>query len=98
MNLLYKNSCSNVGPLSMIRHLTSGSQIKPKTGIMMLNLGGPERTTDVYDFLLRLFSDRDLIPLPMQRYDKSFFYLPPILKEQQQQQRKILIQAFWHHS
>ena len=40
----------------------------PKTGIMMLNLGGPETTEDVHDFLLRLFLDRDLIPLPAQRY------------------------------
>ena len=34
----------------------------------MLNLGGPEKTTDVQDFLLRLFSDKDLIPLPAQKY------------------------------
>ncbi|XP_055343437.1 ferrochelatase, mitochondrial-like isoform X2 [Paramacrobiotus metropolitanus] len=37
-----------------------------KTGILMLNLGGPETTSDVHDFLLRLFSDKDLIPLPAQ--------------------------------
>lgn len=35
---------------------------------MMLNLGGPETTEDVHDFLLRLFLDKDLIPLPAQRY------------------------------
>lgn len=34
----------------------------------MLNLGGPETTDDVYDFLFRLFSDKDLIPLPFQNY------------------------------
>lgn len=38
----------------------------PKTGIMLLNLGGPEKQEHVYDFLLRLFSDKDLIPLPAQ--------------------------------
>ncbi|KAK7475732.1 hypothetical protein BaRGS_00033004 [Batillaria attramentaria] len=38
----------------------------PKTGIMMLNLGGPEKAEDVHDFLLRLFLDKDLIPLPAQ--------------------------------
>jgi len=32
----------------------------------MLNLGGPETTDDVHKFLLRLFSDKDLIPLPFQ--------------------------------
>lgn len=34
----------------------------------MLNLGGPETLEDVHDFLLRLFMDKDLIPLPAQRY------------------------------
>ena len=41
---------------------------KPKTGILMMNLGGPEKSSDVYDFLNRLFSDKDLIPLPMQKF------------------------------
>uniref|UniRef100_A0A4W3I0H3 Ferrochelatase n=1 Tax=Callorhinchus milii TaxID=7868 RepID=A0A4W3I0H3_CALMI len=39
---------------------------KPKTGILMLNMGGPETLDDVHDFLLRLFLDKDLIPLPAQ--------------------------------
>ncbi|XP_069780080.1 ferrochelatase, mitochondrial isoform X1 [Narcine bancroftii] len=39
---------------------------KPKTGILMLNMGGPETLDDVHDFLLRLFMDKDLIPLPAQ--------------------------------
>ena len=43
----------------------------PKTGILMLNLGGPETLEDVHDFLLRLFMDKDLIPLPAQRYINS---------------------------
>ena len=33
----------------------------------MLNLGGPETVEDVHDFLLRLFLDKDLIQLPVQR-------------------------------
>ncbi|CAF1653674.1 unnamed protein product, partial [Didymodactylos carnosus] len=37
-----------------------------KTGVLLLNMGGPETVDDVYDFLLRLFSDKDLIPLPAQ--------------------------------
>lgn len=32
----------------------------------MLNLGGPENQEEVHDFLLRLFLDKDLIPLPAQ--------------------------------
>lgn len=49
---------------------------KPKTGVMLLNMGGPETTDDVHDFLLRLFSDRDLMVLPAQRsvgYDKQAY-------------------------
>eukprot|EP00064_Thunnus_orientalis_P018936 superscaffoldBa00004534_g19045 len=37
---------------------------KPKTGILMLNMGGPEKLEDVHDFLLRLFMDTDLMKLP----------------------------------
>ncbi|XP_069043473.1 ferrochelatase, mitochondrial [Lepisosteus oculatus] len=39
---------------------------KPKTGILMLNMGGPEKLEDVHDFLFRLFMDRDLMTLPVQ--------------------------------
>ena len=35
----------------------------------MMNLGGPEKSSDVFDFLNRLFSDKDLIPLgPLQKW------------------------------
>ena len=44
---------------------------KPKTGIMLLNMGGPETTNEIHDFLFRLFSDRDLMVLPAQRSVKS---------------------------
>lgn len=43
-------------------------EAQPKTGILMLNMGGPRTTDDVHDFLLRLFSDRDIIQLPAQKY------------------------------
>ncbi|KAM4709017.1 ferrochelatase, mitochondrial isoform 2-T2 [Discoglossus pictus] len=39
---------------------------KPKTGILMLNMGGPETLEDVQDFLQRLFLDKDLMSLPAQ--------------------------------
>ena len=39
----------------------------------MLNLGGPETLDDVHGFLLRLFSDKDLIPLPAQKSDGYYF-------------------------
>lgn len=37
------------------------------TGVLFMNLGGPETTDDVYDFLHRLFSDPELIPIPFQK-------------------------------
>ncbi|XP_071519022.1 ferrochelatase, mitochondrial [Panulirus ornatus] len=40
----------------------------PKTGILMLNMGGPRTLDEVHDFLLRLFKDRDIIQLPFQDY------------------------------
>ncbi|XP_065885930.1 ferrochelatase, mitochondrial-like [Dysidea avara] len=52
---------------ALARNNGSSSQTSsPKTGIIMLNLGGPEKVDDVHDFLLRLFLDKDLIPLPAQ--------------------------------
>ena len=43
------------------------SNVKPKTGILMLNMGGPSTLDEVGDFLSRLFHDKDLIPLPAQK-------------------------------
>ena len=40
---------------------------KPKTGILMLNMGGPETLNDVNGFLTRLFLDKDLMVLPLQQ-------------------------------
>eukprot|EP00158_Paraphelidium_tribonemae_P003603 Partr_v1_DN26251_c1_g1_i1_m47988 putative Catalyzes the ferrous insertion into protoporphyrin IX (By similarity) len=45
-----------------------GNEQKPKTGILLMNLGGPATTDQVYPFLHRLFSDPDLIPIPFQKY------------------------------
>jgi ferrochelatase len=41
---------------------------RPRTGIVMLNLGGPETLDDVQPFLLELFADREIIQLPFQRW------------------------------
>lgn len=43
------------------------SSKKPKTGILMLNMGGPSTLDEVGGFLSRLFHDKDLIPLPAQK-------------------------------
>lgn len=41
----------------------STTPAKSPTGIVFMNMGGPNKTSETYDFLLRLFSDKDLIPL-----------------------------------
>lgn len=42
----------------------SSSAQKTKVGILLLNLGGPERSEDVEGFLYNLFADPDIIRLP----------------------------------
>ncbi|XP_066020168.1 ferrochelatase, mitochondrial-like isoform X2 [Pocillopora verrucosa] len=62
-------SSSRLSCLGVAQQMGESSEqanLKPKTGIMLLNMGGPETTNEVHDFLLRLFSDRDLMVLPAQ--------------------------------
>ena len=40
--------------------------VKPKTGVLMLNMGGPRNSEEVHEFLGNLFADRDIIKLPVQ--------------------------------
>ena len=71
---LVENSCkqwgqqvrlvTNVAAAMNEGDITPEQESKPKTGVLLLNMGGPVKTTGVYDFLFRLFSDPDLIPLP----------------------------------
>lgn len=39
---------------------------KPKTGVLMLNMGGPTSIEQVHEYLLRIMTDRDMIQLPVQ--------------------------------
>ncbi|KAI9033771.1 ferrochelatase [Phycomyces nitens] len=56
----------NVLSPMVIRSLTTETTTKPPTAILMTNMGGPETLDDVHGFLLNLFSDRDLMQLPLQ--------------------------------
>ncbi|MEO7520267.1 MAG: ferrochelatase, partial [Gemmatimonas sp.] len=47
-------------------HEGEGGGAQRGTGIVMMNLGGPETLDDVEPFLLRLFADREIIQLPAQ--------------------------------
>ncbi|CAL8071914.1 unnamed protein product [Calicophoron daubneyi] len=44
----------------------SSSASRFKTGIVMINMGGPETANDVPNFLLRLFSDKEIFDMPAQ--------------------------------
>jgi ferrochelatase len=46
----------------------NGGAGRIKTGIVMLNLGGPATLDAVEPFLLELFADREIIQLPLQRW------------------------------
>ncbi len=46
----------------------NGPAGRVKTGIVMLNLGGPATLDAVEPFLLELFADREIIQLPLQRW------------------------------
>ncbi|XP_034839109.1 ferrochelatase, mitochondrial [Maniola hyperantus] len=50
---------------NIIRSVSQNVQ-KPKTAIVMLNMGGPKTTDQVADYLLRIMTDRDMIQLPVQ--------------------------------
>lgn len=43
-----------------------GINLKPKTAILMLNMGGPQEIDHVHDYLLKIMTDRDMIQLPFQ--------------------------------
>ncbi|CAF3699449.1 unnamed protein product [Rotaria sp. Silwood1] len=73
-------SCLSNAPIRTTSTISANSTIKQdnqtrsesqgrrvNTGILLLNMGGPETTDVVFDFLNRLFSDKDIIPLPAQQ-------------------------------
>jgi len=57
----------NLSTTSYMNQNENTDKKKPKTGILMLNMGGPSTLDEVGEFLSRLFHDKDLIPLPAQK-------------------------------
>ncbi|KAG7190516.1 hypothetical protein KM043_006617 [Ampulex compressa] len=53
-------------PISVAAQSKPLNKNKPKTGILMLNMGGPTSTDQVHEYLLRIMTDRDMIQLPIQ--------------------------------
>ncbi|KAL7753820.1 ferrochelatase hem15 [Sorochytrium milnesiophthora] len=61
-------SAATVAQIARAASTAAANAARPKTGVLLMNLGGPAKLTDVQPFLTRLFSDPDLIPLPFQRH------------------------------
>jgi ferrochelatase len=60
---------TDVSPISPPQPGASGTRAaRIRTGIVMMNLGGPATLDDVGPFLLELFADREIIQLPLQRW------------------------------
>src|ERR687889_982949 len=59
---------TDLKPFSPSAPSSGAVSVKPRTGIVMLNLGGPATLDDVQPFLLELFADREIIQLPFQRW------------------------------
>lgn len=69
------NRCAKL--TGSIRHQsTKNAGQNGPTGVVFMNMGGPSTVPETYDFLLRLFSDKDLIPLgKFQSYIAKFIAL-----------------------
>ncbi|KAJ8655787.1 ferrochelatase [Lichtheimia ornata] len=65
-----------------MRHFSTAK--KPPTAVLLTNMGGPETLDDVHDFLLNLFSDRDIMKLPLQKHLAKYIAnrRTPSIKEQ----------------
>ncbi|CAG9120043.1 unnamed protein product [Plutella xylostella] len=63
LSSLYCRTSSIAAQLCAASYSTAA---KPKTAIIMLNMGGPTTTDQVGDYLHRIMTDRDMIQLPVQ--------------------------------
>ena len=55
------------------RFFSSSQGTKAKTGVLMLNMGGPSHPDDTEDFLKRLFQDSDIIELGGGKFQECTF-------------------------
>jgi ferrochelatase len=64
---------------------TDGDNERAKVGVLLLNLGGPERIQDVGPFLYNLFSDPEIIRLPTPALQKPLAWLISTLRASKSQ-------------
>jgi len=56
-----------------------------RTGVLLLNLGGPDKIEDVRPFLYNLFSDPEIIRLPVKAFQKPLAWLISTLRAKKSQ-------------
>ena len=57
-----------------------------RVGVLLLNLGGPERIKDVGPFLYNLFSDPEIIRLPVPVFQKPLAWIISLLRSSKSQE------------
>ena len=62
-----------------------------KIGVLLMNLGGPERIKDVGPFLYNLFSDPEIIRLPIPAFQKPLAWLISTLRSTKSQEAYLSI-------
>tara|TARA_Y100001968_G_scaffold333686_1_gene398373 strand:- start:1249 stop:2424 length:1176 start_codon:yes stop_codon:yes gene_type:complete len=62
-----------------------------KVGVLLMNLGGPERIKDVGPFLYNLFSDPEIIRLPIPAFQKPLAWLISTLRSTKSQEAYLSI-------
>ena len=56
-----------------------------RVGVLLMNLGGPERIKDVGPFLFNLFSDPEIIRIPIPLFQKPLAWLISTLRTSRSQ-------------
>ena len=67
-HLFHSGSIIRTAVSDLALKATVSESSRPKTGILMLNMGGPSTLSEVGEFLQNLFKDRDIIQMPLQEY------------------------------
>jgi hypothetical protein len=76
-----KTSSPSLSFMSTVAQPKLQENRKPKTGILMMNMGGPSTTDKVGEYLHRIMTDRDMIQLPLQRFAiRSTFQIALFIK------------------
>ncbi len=62
-----------------------------RIGVLLLNLGGPDKIEDVRPFLYNLFSDPEIIRLPIKAFQKPLAWLISTLRAKKSQENYLEI-------